>query len=98
MNKELEAFKNIRREAGIPYFSTLYDIDMWKDDLSIVENALKGKEKQDEIFRIIKEKRVNFTALYSSKKLETYNWCMTPKEQLTQTEFDLLKEVLCSKN
>lgn len=44
MNKELEALENIKREAGIPYFSTLYDIDMWREDFKTVENALKALE------------------------------------------------------
>lgn len=49
MSKELEALESIRREAGIPYFSTLYDIDMWREDFKTVETALKALE-------IIKEK------------------------------------------
>ena len=49
MSKELEALENIKREAGMPYFSTLYDIDMWREDFKTVETALKALE-------IIKEK------------------------------------------
>lgn len=49
MNKELQALENIKKEAGIPYFSTLYDIDMWREDFKTVETALKALE-------IIKEK------------------------------------------
>ena len=41
----MKAFENIKREAGIPYFSTLYDIDMWREDLQTVENALHRLEK-----------------------------------------------------
>ena len=39
--KGLEALKNVKREAGTPYFSTLYDIDMWREDLGIIEKELK---------------------------------------------------------
>ena len=45
MNKGLEALKNIKREAGIPYFSTLYDIDMWREDFATVETELKRLEE-----------------------------------------------------
>ena len=41
MKEPLKAYENIKREAGTPYFSTLYDIDMWREDLSIVEQALQ---------------------------------------------------------
>lgn len=41
MSKELEALKRIRIEAGTPYFSTLYDIDMWREDFKTVETALE---------------------------------------------------------
>ena len=44
MSKGLKALENIRREAGMPYFSTLYDIDMWREDFGIVENELKALE------------------------------------------------------
>ena len=49
MSKELKALENIKRETGIPYFSTLYDIDMWTKDFKTVETSLKALE-------IIKEK------------------------------------------
>lgn len=41
MSKELEALFRIKREAGIPYFSSLYDIDMWKEDFKIIEKSLE---------------------------------------------------------
>ena len=44
MSEELEALKRIRREAGIPYFSALYDFDMWKEDFELVEKSLKALE------------------------------------------------------
>ena len=42
MIKGLEALKNIKREAGTPYFSTLYDIDMWREDFGIIDKELKA--------------------------------------------------------
>ena len=42
MTKGLEALKNIKREAGTPYFSTLYDIDMWKEDFATVEKRTQS--------------------------------------------------------
>ena len=48
MNKALNSFDNIKREAGTPYFSSLYDIEMWKEDIAIVEEALHFPEKMNE--------------------------------------------------
>lgn len=45
MSKELEALERIKREAGIPYFSSLYDIDMWREDFKTIETALKENEE-----------------------------------------------------
>ncbi len=39
-----EALKRIRREAGTPYFSTLYDIDMWREDFKTIEEDLEVLE------------------------------------------------------
>ena len=39
MGKYLEAFKNVKEEAGTPYFSSLYDIDDWRKDLQTLEKA-----------------------------------------------------------
>lgn len=93
MSKELEALKSIKREAGVPYFSTLYDIDMWREDFATVETALKALE-------VIKEKRVDVDDLIESVNLEEYNRHMSfcYGSFLTQEEYDLLKEVLCSEN
>ena len=45
MNKGLEALKNIKKEAGTFYFSTLYDIDMWHEDFATIETELKRLEE-----------------------------------------------------
>ena len=84
MSRELEALENIKREAGIPYFSTLYDIDMWREDFKTVETALKALE-------IIKERKVEVLWLIN-KPLENYN--KYHFNELSQEEYDLLKEVI----
>ena len=50
----LEALENIKREAGFPYFSTLYDIDMWREDFKTVETALKENEVYQFMFHEVK--------------------------------------------
>lgn len=45
MSEGLKALENIKREAGIPYFSTLYDIDMWREDFATIEKELKENER-----------------------------------------------------
>ena len=87
MSKGLEALKNIRREAGFPYFSTFYDSDMWKEDFATVEKELKALE-------IIKSKGIDIDLLKYHKDLEHYNFSLRGRfEHLTQEEFDLLREV-----
>ena len=55
MSKGLEALERIKREAGIPYFSTLYDIDMWREDFKTVETALKDYEKKTKLAKEYKD-------------------------------------------
>ena len=80
MSKELEALENIKREAGIPYFSTLYDIDDWKEDLDIIEKSLKALE-------IIKERVLEIDDFHKLIKCKD-------SIMLTMEEYELLKEVL----
>lgn len=78
MSKELKALENIKREAGIPYFSTLYDIDMWREDFKTVETALKALEVIKKLPE--EEKQVLLNAIYTCTKNED--------------EYNLLKEIL----
>jgi len=99
MSKSLKALNNIRREATIPYFSSLYDIDDWNEDFLTIEKELKALE-------IIKNKRVDTWCLrhiiqsnsnldrYNNNLLEKYNNNFKVGYKLTQEEFNLLKEVL----
>ena len=100
----LKALKNIKREAGIPYFSTLYDIDMWREDFEIVETALQRLYIQEKLFNLSPvyseiEKKLKALEIIKKKQVDI-KWCgdLPPLLQQTyaisQEEYDLLKEVL----
>lgn len=42
MSKGLEAFNNILAEGDFRYFSSLYDIDMFKEDIIAVKKELEA--------------------------------------------------------
>ena len=86
MSKELEALENIKREAGIPYFSTLYDIDMWREDFKTVEKSLKALE----IIKIVCPNIFWVMRTYTYKQYKK----KCPDDTLLQQEYELLKEVL----
>lgn len=44
----LLAFENVVRETGIPYFSSLYDIDDWNRDLATIKKELQYAEAVNE--------------------------------------------------
>ena len=78
MSKELEIFYEMKHYLSLE----------WSDleDLDIVEKSLKALE-------IIKNKELN---IYFVKRLslEDFNFQCRIEQQLTQEEYDLLKEVL----
>lgn len=82
MSKELEALLQLKE------YNKLDNIwfDMTKE-LEIIEPALKSLE-------IIKEKEPSFIRLRLTRNSEHYNLIMTRGRELTQEEYDLLKEVL----
>ena len=94
MSKELEALENIKH----------YDsrVGLHEDDYKIIEIALKEKQKQDEVLRIIKRcyqecpdnnKVFGFTHYEGSFVLDTFgigNACFL----ISEKEKELLKEVL----
>lgn len=54
--KAFKALENIKREAGTPYFSTLYDIEQWRQDFETIEEALYFPKKvNDELFEFYYE-------------------------------------------
>ena len=83
MNKEelkpLEIVEDLRhRYSGL---------ENWQKRFDMLETPLKALE-------IIEKKNVCIHDLKKSKTLNEYNGCREWEEQLTQEEFDLLKEVL----
>ena len=102
MSKGLEALQRINENV------TVVTYENFDEDISIIEKELKDKEeletmysncvingaKQKKALEIIKEKRVNIDYLRDCKTLEDYNNILIEKLQLTQEEYDLLKEVL----
>ena len=98
MIKILEAFNNILAEGDFRYFSSLYDRDMFREDIIIVKKAL-------ETLNIIKEKRVNVDNFLRHIEKDTdykeyvrlcglYKIMVFSDIKLTQGEYNLLKEVL----
>ena len=89
MTKGLKALENIKRERP-QYFSTLYDLDMWKEDIGTIEKELKA-------FSIIKEKQVDIELFNRCKSFREYNYEVAfslVNRGLIEEEFKLLKEVL----
>ena len=70
-----EALRRIKREAGTPYFSTLYDIDMWNEDFKTVENDLEVLEILKPMLRIRKgnnwERLVVIDGFFNTKEQKT---------------------------
>lgn len=73
------------------------------EELNDIHNKLvkhRNKERDDVVkklkaLEIMKEKKVNLFALSCSNNKETYNDLIAgPKRELTEQEFDLLKEIL----
>ena len=83
MSKELKALAQLKQNYKDE--THLFDDEL----LAIIEPALKALE-------IIKEKNVNVGDFKRCKSSEDYNayCCYSEKEQLTEEEYDLLKEVL----
>lgn len=63
-----------------------------KKDLDTIKQALQTKSKKELAFDIIKEKNVDITLLKHCEKVDEYN--NNYNINLTQEEFELLKEVL----
>ena len=89
MIKSLEALERIIKERP-DYFSTLYDLDMWKEDIATIENALLLLEqikKHVNYFEIHKRvydspnhKKGTWFAIFNCKLEEPY--CFKLKEFL----------------
>ena len=103
MSKELEALSALRSTINLVDYQDsgqYYDKMKW---LNIIEQALIQKVKQTKILDILKKKVVNLDDLHSqiqlyeqdnARALRAYNAGRLSKYQLTQEEYDLLKEWL----
>lgn len=82
--ERLKTFCNSKN--GYPYNQYSQSLIMINNDLYIIENTLKALE-------IIKNKELN---IYFVKRLslEDFNFQCRYDQQLTQEDFDLLKEIL----
>ena len=67
------------------------------EDINTIKQALLKAKEQEKVLKIIKEKKVNIDLLNDCKDRYEYNIHFPYREiyQLTEEEFDLLKEVLC---
>lgn len=92
MRKELKALERIKREAGTPYFSTLYDIDMWREDFQAIETALEALEIINELFDFDFAIRFgdNQPMIKITNKRNGQYWELP----ILKEKFDLLKETL----
>lgn len=88
MSKELEALEEIRRRL-------INDDWLCEDNTGVYEKEYANIEKAIKALEIIKNKKVNIDILKQVDNVELYNKCIHYLDrQLTQEEFDLLKEVL----
>lgn len=86
--------KGLQKIERIKKLSCVWDAenDEFKDAVEIVPNAFKTIEKELKALKIIKEKEVDIKAFNDLQDLQDYNYYCSP--ELTQEEYDLLKEVL----
>lgn len=110
MSKELEAFRKISKNLNSYGFTDEYKnnkklietelkrletLEHWnevcEDKIATLEATNK---RQSEILRIIKEKEPLLARLDLARNVEEYNEYYCEDRQLTQAEFDLLKEWL----
>ena len=70
------------------------DFEWYKDNINTIKQALIKSQEQEKVLKIIKKKNVMIYALKVSKTVDDYNDLVSTDEQLTQEEFDLIKEVL----
>lgn len=78
MSEELKAFKRLT------YFSSLYELEVWKDDFDTIEKGLKALD-------IIREIGFHEAEYITCVNYETY--CETRDFPISKEEFNLLKEV-----
>ena len=101
MKQELLEYSQLRDRFKVLYEENqklkkdynLLDTTMESDDRIICE-LLKENEKLKKAIEILAEKRVNIDYLLNSSECPTYNFYADDFSDLTQQEYDFLKEVL----
>ncbi len=81
----LEALRNIKREKPT-FFSTLYDSDMWDEDIETIEKSLKALE-------IMKKEPFISANWYLEGTYEEYTKAIKTVK-ITENEWNIVKEVL----
>lgn len=94
--KELEALENIAKNVE---GNDEYRFEHYKHDYNLIKSALERKEKLEKVWKIVKDKQVDILQLKEcileegENALTVYNkYCAHP--ELTEAEFNLLKEML----
>lgn len=104
-DKVLNTLQRLESIENTESSEALYCVDFLKEDgcittlmqgkgLEIIRQALIKAQEQEKVLEIIKEKWVNVAVLIHSKTVEEYNNNAHTPYNLTQEEFELLKEVL----
>lgn len=97
MNKGyLEALEKLGRYALYEMYNELQVNET--DEFDIVQQALLKSQEQEKVLKIIKEKNVDIIMIRMSETLDKYNRMIYKdnfnRKELTQEEFDILKEEL----
>lgn len=91
MSRELEALERA--------FDGGWDYNGDYEDYGIIKSALERNEKLEKVWEIVKEKHPRISLIKSMIKtnsvdFDEYNCAVFSYQQLTETEFNLLKEML----
>ena len=109
MNKDLEVIKSFqnKRTFDVTYdngtqkhYETKTIGELFHNEINKIEAELKDAKKYKKAVEIIKKKRVDTYFLMQTDTLEEYNKSLHtcswfPSYELTEQEYNLLKEILC---
>ena len=76
------------------YSKDLHFNEIFKTEIDIIKQDLDRLEKLEQAFKIIIDKKVSSTMLWNSADEFDYNLYQRDIYQLTEQEYELLKEVL----
>ena len=86
----LETLKDVRKNP----LAFLIEETNTNKYAKVIEQALIEHEKQTQILEVLKKKKVNLFLIHVLNKRSTYNGCSELMPDLTETEFNLIKEWL----